>query len=160
MTTTTLLITGGHVIDPTNKRDGRFDLLIERGKIAQVAPAISANGAKRLDATGQLVIPGLVDLHTHLRQPGREDKETIETGMHAAIRGGFTTICAMPNTEPAIDHRGVVDIRGLVVHRRVARGLEIDGRLIGERFRRRVADGPHRVAAHRVGVRHRVNRGG
>ena len=104
-----LLIKNGHVIDPANKRDGRFDVLIDRGKIVDVQLSIPANGAKTIDAKGQLVVPGFVDLHTHLRQPGREDKETIETGSLAAVRGGFTTICAMPNTTPPIDHRGVVD---------------------------------------------------
>ena len=104
-----LLIKGGHVIDPANKRDGRFDVLIERGLIADVQPAIPANGTKVLDAAGQLVAPGFVDLHAHLRQPGREDKETIETGSAAAVRGGFTTLCAMPNTTPAIDDRGVAE---------------------------------------------------
>ena len=104
-----LLIAGGQVIDPASRREGRFDLLIERGKIAAIEAAIPPNGAKLIDADGKLVVPGLVDLHAHLREPGREDKETIETGTRAAVRGGFTTVCAMPNTTPAIDHRGVVD---------------------------------------------------
>ena len=103
------LIKNGHVIDPANARDGRFDVLIDRGVIVDVQPAIPANGAALIDAAGLLVLPGFVDLHTHLRQPGREDKETIETGARAALRGGFTTVCAMPNTTPAMDHRGVVD---------------------------------------------------
>ena len=104
-----VLIQNGHVVDPANKRDGRFDILIDRGKVADVQPSIPANGANVIDANGKLVAPGFVDLHTHLREPGREDQETIETGCRAAARGGFTTICAMPNTDPAIDHRGVVD---------------------------------------------------
>ena len=112
-----ILIKGGQVVDPANGRDGRFDLLLERGRIAAVQPAIPADGARVLDATGQLVVPGLIDLHAHLREPGREDKETIETGARAALRGGFTTICAMPNTSPAIDHRGVADF----IHREAER---------------------------------------
>src|SRR3989338_5317479 len=104
-----LLIKNGHLIDPANACDGRFDLLIDRGKIADVQPAIPSNGVKTIDAAGQLVLPGLIDLHTHLRQPGREDKETIETGVRAAARGGFTTICAMPNTEPPMDERSQVE---------------------------------------------------
>jgi len=123
-----LLIKGGHLIDPANGRDGRFDLLLERGKVAGVQPAMAVpgpprtpagagNGAAVLDATGRLVVPGLVDLHAHLRQPGREDKETIETGCLAALRGGFTAVCAMPNTTPAIDHRGAVDF----IHREAQR---------------------------------------
>ena len=104
-----LLIRGGHVIDPANRREGTFDVLIEDGKIAEVKPSLKVNGAIGVDASNQTVIPGLIDLHAHLREPGREDKETIESGTRAALRGGFTTICAMPNTEPAIDHRAVVD---------------------------------------------------
>ena len=105
-----LLIKGGHVVDPANKRDGKLDILIDKGVIADIQPNIPANGAKTLDAAGRLVLPGLVDLHTHLRQPGREDKETIESGCRAALAGGFTLVCAMPNTTPAMDHRGVVDM--------------------------------------------------
>jgi len=105
-----LLIKEGQVIDPANHREGKFDVLIERGKIVDVQPSISANGSQTISAAGKLVVPGFVDLHTHLRQPGREDKETIETGCLAAARGGFTTICAMPNTDPAIDQRGIVDL--------------------------------------------------
>ena len=112
-----LLITGGHLIDPTSQRDGVFDLLIDHGKIADIQPTIPLNGAKRIDAKGTLVLPGLVDLHTHLRQPGREDKETIETGCRAAVRGGFTSLCAMPNTEPPVDSRGVVDLIHRESHR-------------------------------------------
>ena len=112
-----LLIKHGRVIDPSAKRDGPHDVLIERGAIADVQPSIAANGAKTIDATGLLVVPGFVDLHTHLRQPGREDKETIETGSTAALQGGFTTVCAMPNTTPPVDHRGVVDL----IHREAQR---------------------------------------
>lgn len=105
-----LLIQDGQVVDPANCREGKFDVLIERGKIVDVQPSIPVNGSKTISAAGKLIVPGFVDLHTHLRQPGREDKETIETGCLAAARGGFTTICAMPNTDPAIDQRGVVDL--------------------------------------------------
>ena len=122
-----LLIKGGRVVDPANGRDGRFDVLIERGLIADAQPSIPGNGAKTIDASGKLVVPGLVDLHTHLREPGREDKETIETGCRAALAGGFTTICAMPNTTPAMDSRGVVDL----VHQESARLGLVDVRPIG-----------------------------
>lgn len=104
-----LLIKNGHVVDPANKVDGKFDLLIDRGKIVDVKPAIAPNGSKIIDAKDKLVCPGFVDLHTHLREPGREDKETIETGVRAAARGGFTSICAMPNTDPVMDNRSIVD---------------------------------------------------
>ena len=104
-----LLIKNGRVVDPANRRDGRLDVLIDGGKVTDLQPSIPANGARIIDAAGKVVVPGLIDLHTHLREPGREDKETVETGARAARRGGFTTICAMPNTTPAMDHRGVVD---------------------------------------------------
>jgi len=105
----TLLVTGGRVIDPTQALDGEMDALISDGRIAKLGQRLTANGARRLDAHGCLVLPGLVDVHTHLRQPGREDAETIATGMQAAAKGGFTTICAMPNTTPAIDSPGLVE---------------------------------------------------
>ncbi len=113
-----LVIAGGRVIDPANKTDGLFDVVIEAGKIAEVRPTASGSKSGRngtsadtsvIDARGRIVAPGFIDLHTHLREPGREDKETIDTGLHAAVRGGFTTVCAMPNTEPAIDEPGVVE---------------------------------------------------
>jgi len=104
-----LLIRHGRVVDPAASRDGPFDILIDRGTIADIRPSIPANGAKTIEAGDTLVVPGLVDLHAHLREPGREDKETIETACRAAARGGFTTICAMPNTTPAMDQRGTVD---------------------------------------------------
>ena len=122
-----LLIKGGRVVDPANARDGRFDVLVDKGLIADVQPSIAANGARTVDASGKLVVPGLVDLHAHLREPGREDKETIETGCRAALAGGFTTICAMPNTAPAMDQRGTVDL----VHQETRRLGLADVRPIG-----------------------------
>ena len=105
-----LLIAGGTVVDPVTKRDGRFDILVEGGLIAEVQPSLRArDGLRVIDASGKLVLPGFLDLHVHLRQPGREDKETIETGARAAARGGFVAVCAMPNTTPAVDHGGAVE---------------------------------------------------
>jgi dihydroorotase len=106
---TQLLIKGGRVLDPTNGVDMTGDVLIEGGVIKAVGPNIDVAGAKVIDAKGLVVAPGFVDLHTHLRDPGFEYKETVETGTRAAARGGFTTVCAMPNTEPAMDNRGTVD---------------------------------------------------
>ncbi len=105
-----LLIAGGTLIDPGATREGRFDVLIEDGLIADVQPPIpSKHGIKTFDAAGMLVAPSFVDLHVHFREPGREDKETIETGSQAAVRGGFTTVCTMPNTQPVVDHGGAVE---------------------------------------------------
>jgi dihydroorotase len=110
-----LLITGGRVLDPANGIDlPAGDVLVEDGRIATVQ-AVGAHSRARtsdahiIEATGLIVAPGFVDLHTHLREPGFEYKETIETGTRAAARGGFTTVCAMPNTEPAMDSRATVD---------------------------------------------------
>jgi dihydroorotase len=99
-----LLIKGGRLIDPAHNRDEVLDLLVEGGRIARlgknlVAPA----GAQVLDATGLIVAPGLVDIHVHLREPGNEGAETIETGTLSAAVGGITSVVSMPNTQPAID---------------------------------------------------------
>ncbi len=105
-----LLLTGGEVVDPANKIRGRFDLLIEDGKISKVGKDLKADGAQVLDVSGKVVVPGLIDMHVHLREPGFEYKETIETGTRAALAGGVTTVACMPNTEPVIDNAAVVDL--------------------------------------------------
>ena len=98
-----LLIKQGHILDPANDMDGIFDLLIEDGRIKAVEKQIEEQADEIIDARNKYVMPGLIDLHVHLREPGYEYKETIQTGSKAAARGGFTTICAMPNTNPATD---------------------------------------------------------
>ncbi len=103
-----LLITGGRIIDPGTGTDAVGDLLLIDGRVA-VPGARTATAARTIDARGLVVAPGLIDLHTHLREPGQEYKETIASGTRAAARGGFTTVCAMPNTDPAIDNRAVVE---------------------------------------------------
>lgn len=103
-----LLIKNGHVLDPATGKDGNFDILIEDGKIRRVAPDILVKSDQVLDANGCYVMPGLIDLHVHLREPGFEHKETIWSGARAAARGGFTTICAMPNTKPVTDNPYIV----------------------------------------------------
>ncbi len=104
-----LLIKNGHVIDPVNKVDGKLDILVSDGKIAKLGKSgsISADGAQTIDAAGNLVVPGLIDMHVHLREPGFEYKETIATGTAAAKAGGFTSVCCMPNTNPVNDNRSV-----------------------------------------------------
>ncbi|MDO8661697.1 MAG: dihydroorotase [Candidatus Omnitrophota bacterium] len=98
-----ILIRSGRVIDPANNIDAVMDMLIEDSKIAKVAKNIKADADKIIEAGDKLVMPGIVDMHVHLREPGREDKETIESGTKAALAGGVTSVLAMPNTEPAID---------------------------------------------------------
>ncbi|MBI3009038.1 MAG: dihydroorotase [Candidatus Omnitrophica bacterium] len=89
--------------------DGVMDILIEEGKIVNVAKGIKKEDSQVLDASGKAVIPGLIDMHTHLREPGREDEETIRTGSRAAAKGGFSSICCMANTTPCVDNQGVVE---------------------------------------------------
>ena len=105
-----ILIRGGRVIDPGQRIDRAADVLLEDGVVSSVGEPIDPpDGAEVIDAAGLVVCPGFVDLHCHLREPGFEHKETIATGTRAAARGGFTTVCAMPNTDPVIDSRAVVD---------------------------------------------------
>lgn len=105
-----LLIKGGRVIDPATNTDGKLDILIKGTKISSLGKNLKAKDATRvIDAQGKIIIPGLIDLHAHLRQPGREDKETIETASYAAAKGGFTTVLAMPNTSPVADNEGVIE---------------------------------------------------
>ena len=97
------LIRGGRVIDPANGVDRVCDVLIEDGRVAALGEGLGADGAKVIDAAGQVVAPGFIDLHCHLRDPGQEYKEDIVSGTRAAARGGFTAVCCMPNTSPVND---------------------------------------------------------
>ncbi len=102
-----LLLKGGRVVDPARKVDGLLDVRLGEGAVEEVGPRLAARGATVIDAKGLVVCPGFIDIHTHLREPGREDKETIATGTRAAAGGGFTAVCAMPNTEPVNDQAGI-----------------------------------------------------
>jgi dihydroorotase len=99
-----LLVHGGHVVSPDDGLDADLDILIEDGIVREIAPHISAQQAETLEALGQVVCPGLVDLHVHLREPGGEISETLESGLAAAVAGGFTAVCPMPNTQPVNDN--------------------------------------------------------
>ncbi|MDP8258388.1 MAG: dihydroorotase [Candidatus Aadella gelida] len=105
-----ILIKNGRIIDPANGIDKKGDILIEKGKIVKVGENIKAKDAALIDAKGKICAPGFIDMHTHLREPGREDAETIETGVKAAIAGGFTTVCAMPNTTPPCDDQSIAEL--------------------------------------------------
>ena len=124
-----LLIRGGHILDPSQGIDLSCDILIENGRVAWLDKAGRAPLSESclvLNARGMLVTPGFVDIHTHLREPGFEEKETIATGTFAAARGGFTTICCMPNTNPPIDSRAVIDyVKGKAEKEGVIRVLPI-----------------------------------
>ena len=105
-----LLIKNGRVLDPASKTDAPRDILLDGERIAEIAPTgkISlANGAEVFDASGLIVAPGFIDMHVHLREPGQENSETIETGTLAAARGGFTAVCCMPNTKPVNDNASI-----------------------------------------------------
>ncbi|HZM88877.1 MAG TPA: dihydroorotase [Blastocatellia bacterium] len=102
-----LLIKGGRVIDPSQPIDQISDLLIEDGRVKSIGESLRDDGASVIDANGLVVSPGFIDLHVHLREPGEEYKETIASGAAAAAAGGFTSICAMPNTKPVNDNASV-----------------------------------------------------
>ena len=104
-----LLVKNGRVVDPARNTDAPMDVLLDSEKIVEIAQPgkLSANGFEVFDATGLIVAPGFIDLHAHLREPGQESSETIETGTRAAARGGFTAVCCMPNTKPVNDSASV-----------------------------------------------------
>lgn len=104
-----IVLKNGHVIDYKNKIDEISDILIENGKIIKIAKKIDENVEKEIDCTNLKVIPGMIDIHCHLREPGFEYKETIETGAKSAVAGGFTTICPMPNTKPTPDNKETLE---------------------------------------------------
>jgi dihydroorotase len=102
-----LLLKGGRVLDPGQGLDGPADVALADGRVAEIGTRLAVKGAEVVDVSGLLVCPGFIDLHAHLREPGREDKETIASGTRAAAAGGFTAVCAMPNTEPVNDNAGI-----------------------------------------------------
>ena len=115
-----VLIRGGRVLDPSQGIDRVADLLLEGGTVTGISDKISPpDGAQVIDAAGMIVCPGFIDLHCHLREPGFEYKETIASGTRAAAKGGFTTVCAMPNTQPTMDTRATVDY---VIHKAQTEG--------------------------------------
>lgn len=120
MTGQPILISGGRVIDPSRGADGRADVLLADGRVEAVGVGITApEGARVVDAAGRVVAPGFIDLHVHLREPGQEDLETVATGAMAAAAGGFTAVCAMPNTDPVTDNQAAV---GFIVRQALRAG--------------------------------------
>jgi dihydroorotase len=103
-----LLIKGGRVIDPSQNLDATLDVLVENGIVKEIGTGLAAPaGAEIIDASGKYVVPGLIDMHVHLRDPGLEYKEDIVSGTRAAAAGGFTSVCCMPNTKPTIDNKAI-----------------------------------------------------
>jgi dihydroorotase len=136
-----LLIKNGRVIDPANNLDEVLDVLVENSKISKVAKNIrNNNGAQIIDATGKIVMPGLVDMHVHLREPGREDKETIASGVSAALKGGVTSVLAMPNTNPAIDAKEAIDLLKNIIKKTNRANVFICGAITKGRLGKELAD--------------------
>ncbi len=100
---TSFLLRGGRVIDPASERDETADVLIAEGVVREIGSGLKTDDAEVIDCSGAIVAPSFVDLHTHLREPGREDEETIASASAAAAAGGYGAICAMPNTDPVAD---------------------------------------------------------
>lgn len=103
-----LLLKNGRVVDPSQKIDEKIDILIENGRIVELGNGLGIKAKEVIDLSNKIVCPGFIDMHVHLREPGFEYKETIETGTHAAVRGGFTSIACMPNTNPVADNQEVI----------------------------------------------------
>jgi dihydroorotase len=121
-----IVIRGGRVLDPGAGLDATLDVLVTDGRVACIEAGIDPGGARVIDAAECLVTPGFVDLHTHLREPGFEQKGTVATETLAALRGGFTTVCAMPNTNPAPDSAPVVEaIRDIIAREARVRVLQV-----------------------------------
>jgi dihydroorotase len=118
-----LLIKNGRVLDPATKTDSVQDVLLDGDRISKIAAGISAPDAEVFDATGMVVAPGFIDLHCHLREPGQEMSETIETGTRSAAMGGFTAVCCMPNTQPVNDNAGIT--RGIVERAAAAKSVRV-----------------------------------
>lgn len=128
-----ILIKGGRVLDPASGRDGIYDVLVENGIIAAVGGVIPGSGHEVIDAAGCFVMPGLVDLHVHFREPGFEYKETIKTGALAAARGGVTTVFPMPNTNPPVDCVDMIGkINGIAARDSVVNILQVAAVTLGQ----------------------------
>jgi dihydroorotase len=106
---TSLLIKRGRVVDPASGFDEVADVLLADGKVRKIGKVSKPADAEVIDASDCIVSPGLIDVHVHFREPGQEEKETIATGAAAAVAGGFTSVCCMPNTQPAIDDDGRIE---------------------------------------------------
>lgn len=107
-----LLLKKGKIFDPVNNLSGEYDILIENRVVSKISKNIREKDSKDVeiyDLNGMYILPGLIDMHVHLREPGYEEKETIKTGCEAAAAGGFTTIACMPNTKPVADNPATVE---------------------------------------------------
>lgn len=135
-----LLIKNGRVVDPANNLDKQLDILVEDGKISKVSENISSKVNLTIDARNKIVMPGLVDMHVHLRQPGGEDKETIASGTKACLKGGVTSVLAMPNTQPPIDSPSQVEFLKNIIKKDAEVNVFIAGTITQGRLGRQLSD--------------------
>ncbi|MBM3246496.1 MAG: dihydroorotase, partial [Candidatus Omnitrophica bacterium] len=135
-----ILIKNGRVIDPANNFDEVADVLVENGKVSRVDKNLNGNNGEVIDAQAKIVLPGLVDMHVHLREPGREDKETVASGTRAALKGGVTSVLAMPNTQPAIDSREHILLLKEIIQRSAQANVFICGSITRARLGEELAD--------------------
>ena len=135
-----LLIKSGRVIDPANKIDSILDILIDNGKISQVQKEISVKADRIIDASAKIVMPGIVDMHVHLREPGREDKETVASGTLAALKGGVTSLLAMPNTCPTIDSSDNVNLLKSIIKKTAHCNVFMSGAITKSRLGKEITD--------------------
>lgn len=134
------LIKNGRVIDPLNKIDAISDILVGNGRIEKIDKGLSDKSARIIDAESMIVSPGFVDMHAHLREPGREDEETISSGARSAVRGGYTSLSAMPNTEPAIDNPDTVKALRSIIEKDALCNVFIIGAITKSRSGKILAD--------------------
>ncbi len=135
-----LLIKNGRVVDPANNLDEICDICVENSKISKVGKNLKIDVDTTIDATGKIVIPGLVDMHVHLREPGREDKETVSTGTQAALCGGVTSVLAMPNTQPPIDSPESVQLLKEIIKKTAKANVFIAGAITRGRLGEELTD--------------------
>ncbi len=135
-----ILIKNGRVINPADNLDMVCDVLIENAKIAQISRNIDSEVDTVIDASEKIVLPGLVDMHVHLREPGREDKETVLTGTNAALRGGVASLLAMPNTNPAMDLSENIKLFKEIIHKTACANVFVCGALTMGRLGKELAD--------------------
>lgn len=149
------LIKNGRVIDPANKIDDILDIFVSDGRVKKVGKNLDVSNLvkiTRLDAGGLIVAPGLVDMHTHLREPGREDEETVLTGTRAAIKGGFTSVVCMPNTEPPLDNPAIVKSLNEIIEKNALANVFVVGAITEGRAGKRPTDFHKLKKGHVVAV--------
>jgi len=134
------LIKNGRLIDPAGALDDFLDILISDGNIDDVGRNLKMSADEVIDAKDKIIAPGLIDMHAHLREPGREDEETILTGTRAAIRGGFTSLVCMPNTEPAVDNAKIVKLIKEIIKKDAFSGVFIAGAITEGRAGKKLTD--------------------